>query len=637
MFWELSWSDRLIVSQAIGAATGTLMVLLFVLLLIRAPRQLLNLRHFALLIFCGLAWNVSGLILAGMGHSFSELHTGSERLVVAFATLSSAVLPTGLVILWRPRLPGSWLSHPWVPWATSIVSAILAPICILTMYCLLPPLLLNPSEWMSWHVAVTTIFGAVAFLTAPNRGMATSVYALATAGGALMMAVSGPMLHMLPPTPANRFWAMLCKQDGGLLMVIGCFFLFGNFRFAQVFVRQGLRILIIAVGAPLLWVLLSSVPTTGATGFLIASAILSAVLLAMPLLDTAITWFVDECLLRRPNYTAILRRTWDAITPLDSEQEIFQVVSNEVRSALALEDCRVLRMTDIAGLAATMAEGEIRELAARECDIDVLVPVRCGNDVCHAIALRQFTGRTELLASEVQFLLTMASQLGSRLEALRFERERMERQHREARLHSELIQAELRALRAQINPHFLFNSLNAIADLIIVDPPRAEEMTVRLAKVFRYVLRHSECQVASVADEMEFLRSYLGIEEARFGGRLRVDFDIDQSAHPDRIPTLLLQPLVENAIKHGLAPKVGPGRLSISARRDGAYLRLKVEDDGLGPPERPTTDPYKAFAGLGLRNVMDRLKTLYNGRANFEFEGEPRQGSRVTILIPLEN
>ncbi|MBI4907449.1 MAG: histidine kinase [Acidobacteria bacterium] len=633
MFWDLSWNDRLIVSQAIGAATGILMVLLFLLLLIRAPRQAINLRHFALLIFCGLSWNGTGIALAALGHTRGEIPI---RFVAAFSILSAGLLPAGLVILWRARLPESWLSSKWVLRVTVLISAILSPLCLFSIYGIFRWTEFAPGDWMSVHIAITAVLGAVAFLTAPNRTAASTVYSLATAGGAILLALSAPLLHSLPPTPENRFWAMLCKQDGGLLMVIGCFFLFGTFRFAQVFVRQGLRILIIAVSAPALWALLSTVHAGGAQGFLIASGALAVVLLATPLLDRGIALFVDEYLLRRPDYQSVLRRTWEAINPLDSEDEILSVVSQQVNATLGLESCRILRASDVGALGATMAEGEIRELCAGEGDIDVLVPVRRGKDVCYAMALRQQSRHTELLASEVQFLLTMASQLGSRLEGLQFERERMERQHRETRLHSELIQAELRALRAQINPHFLFNSLNAIADLIVVDPPRAEEMTVRLAKVFRYVLRHSDCQVASVADEMEFLRSYLGIEEARFGGRLRVTFDVEQSVQPDCIPTLLLQPLVENAIKHGLAPKVGPGTLSISARRDGSYLRLAVEDDGMGPPAPPVVESFKASTGLGLRNVTDRLKTLYNGRANLSFEGVPRQGSRVTILIPLE-
>lgn len=640
MFWDLSWSDRLLVSQTMGSATGILMVLLFVLLLSRAPRHYLNFRHLGLLIACGFCWNLSGLFLSILGHVWNNepAHHGAQLHLVALSTISAAILPPGLVILWRPRLRDSWLSKPWLLWVTTLVSAILTPFCLFSLYGWIPSVPFNPMEWMTYHIAVTAIAGAVAFLRGPSPSPSTVVYSLATAGGACLMAIVGPANRFLHPTPENYFWMTLCKQDGGLLMILGCFFLFGTFRFAHVFVKQGLRILFAAIAAPVLWVILAAAHSEGAKGFLLPSAILAVVLLLFPLVDRLINLLVDRWLLRHPDYATVIRRTWDGINPLDSEDEILRTVSAAVCSTLALEECRIIsaeKVTTIGGFALT--EGEIRELCDNTAGIHVLVPVRCGSDIRWAMALRQHSCHTNLLSVEIHFLLTMASQLGSRLEALQFEQERLERQKREARLHSEIIQAELKALRAQINPHFLFNSLNAIAELIVADPQRAEEMTLRLAKVFRYVLRNSDRQLASVQEEMEFLRSYLGIEEARFGGRLRISFHVDQDVQPDPIPSLLLQPLVENAIKHGLAPKVGQGHLAISARREGAFLRLAVEDDGLGPPPKPALESYKRpSSGLGLRNVADRLKTLYNGRADMSFEGEPMRGSRVTILIPRE-
>jgi CheY-like chemotaxis protein len=136
----------------------------------------------------------------------------------------------------------------------------------------------------------------------------------------------------------------------------------------------------------------------------------------------------------------------------------------------------------------------------------------------------------------------------------------------------QVTEAELRALRAQINPHFLFNSLNTVADLIVRDPVRAETMTLRLASVFRHVLAHSSRPLTTVRDEIEFLRAYLYIEEARFGDRLRVEIAVDEAAAGEAVPSLILQPLVENALKHGLGPKPGPGHLSIAVTAEGELL-----------------------------------------------------------------
>ena len=162
------------------------------------------------------------------------------------------------------------------------------------------------------------------------------------------------------------------------------------------------------------------------------------------------------------------------------------------------------------------------------------------------------------------------------------EEERMESIRLESRLSQQLVEAELRALRAQINPHFLFNSLNTIAALISLEPEKAEKFTVRLAKVFRYVLLHADRPLSAIDEEMDFLRSYLEIEQIRFGERLLVEFDVENSIAHTAVPSLILQPLVENAIKHGIAPKVGTSRILVQAKRRNGLILLSVEDDGIG-------------------------------------------------------
>src|SRR5262245_15336440 len=216
----------------------------------------------------------------------------------------------------------------------------------------------------------------------------------------------------------------------------------------------------------------------------------------------------------------------------------------------------------------------------------------------------------------------------------------------------QITEAELRALRAQINPHFLFNSLNTIADLIVTDPARAELMTVQLAKIFRHVLSNSDRLMITVGEELEFLRAYLEIEEMRFDDRLSVSFDIDAAASTESVPSLILQPLVENALKHGLARKVGAGALRISVRREDGFLRLTVEDDGPGFAQSSSVDlacvetnhatdrPFQARRrngnGVGLRNINERLATIYSGQAKILFELGTGGGGRVTMLLPCD-
>jgi two-component system LytT family sensor kinase len=203
----------------------------------------------------------------------------------------------------------------------------------------------------------------------------------------------------------------------------------------------------------------------------------------------------------------------------------------------------------------------------------------------------------------------------------------------------QLTEAELRALRAQINPHFLFNALNMLAELIRTAPEKAEEVTLRLSNVFRHVLRNSEKNVCQIQEEIDFLRAYLSIEEARLEENLHVDIQLDPQIAHEHIPSLLLQPIVENAIRHGLAPKLGPGRLEIVARGEEDAIILLVGDDGIGTPLPQDTITHSYVSanggtGVGLKNTLERLRTFYKGEATLSFHSVPDAGSQVIIRIP---
>ena len=242
--------------------------------------------------------------------------------------------------------------------------------------------------------------------------------------------------------------------------------------------------------------------------------------------------------------------------------------------------------------------------------------------------------RHTLFNAEIDFLREVCLAIGRRLEAVEREKENIERARREAQLVKQLVEAELRALRAQINPHFLFNSLNSVAALIVADPRAAEEMIIRLAKIFRHVLTYHDRPFSSVNEEISFLETYLEIEKVRFGERLQVHFDVQEAVAQLSVPTLILQPLVENSIKHGLGPKVGENQLTIRARKQTDYLELTVEDNGVGA-SAPRKLSERKSTGLGLRNVEERLQTVYHGNARFFFESKPRSGTRAQILIPI--
>jgi two-component sensor histidine kinase len=236
-----------------------------------------------------------------------------------------------------------------------------------------------------------------------------------------------------------------------------------------------------------------------------------------------------------------------------------------------------------------------------------------------------------LMQQELAFLESVRTQLAHRLEAMRFEQEQRALHLREERLKRLLTEAELKALRTQVDPHFLFNTLNTIADLISTNPQQAERMTERLAECFRYALANHSRALSTLDEELGFARQYLEIEQVRFGDRLRVQLSRGDALGDEAVPSLLLQPLLENAIRHGLAPVREGGCVSVQAHRDGERLHLRIEDDGVGL--RPGFADHK---GIGLRNVQDRLRTLYAQAAEFLIgERADGRGTSITIVIPL--
>jgi two-component sensor histidine kinase len=202
---------------------------------------------------------------------------------------------------------------------------------------------------------------------------------------------------------------------------------------------------------------------------------------------------------------------------------------------------------------------------------------------------------------------------------------------REARLREQAALAELAALQARINPHFFFNTLNTISSLVEEDPRRAGDIVTTLAELFRYTFRAAGSRPVRLEEELEFVRRYLTIEQARFGERLRVVTEVSPQALQVAVPGLLLQPLVENAVGHGVAPLRRGGTVRIAARVESEELVVEVSDDGRGLP--PHGDPVRP--GHGLDNVRQRLATLYGERGRLGLStGEHGQGTVATIRIP---
>jgi two-component system LytT family sensor kinase len=197
-----------------------------------------------------------------------------------------------------------------------------------------------------------------------------------------------------------------------------------------------------------------------------------------------------------------------------------------------------------------------------------------------------------------------------------------------------LLEARLDALQRQINPHFLFNTLNSIASLVRMKPELAREMIVKLGNILRALLKEHDSYVP-LSEELKFTDDYLDIEVVRYGAnKIKVEKEIDPRTLGILVPSILLQPLIENSIKHGLEPRINGGTVTLRSRLEGDRVRIEVADDGVGMGNRPASALRRQGAGIGMKNVQERLEVLYGNEAKFNVVSNPGRGTLVTIEIP---
>ncbi len=415
----------------------------------------------------------------------------------------------------------------------------------------------------------------------------------------------------------------LVVKQSMVLTMLGVLGYLGRFQASDRFAKLGLRVVFAwAFGVAVTWLVnrpqgdepALRTATDAVAAAVICAAAASAMLLFVWLARATDRW-VDRRVFGRHDPQSLLADLRDRLTRAETDASVFEDAEQFFRDTLNIE----VRVVPAARVEPAVSS----------------YPMPVGDTEPFALSVLRDARRGLLLSSEANLIRQGAQLVGRRLEALARERERIELSRREASLLHQLADAELRALRAQINPHFLFNSLNTIAALVHQDPTLAESMTLRLARIFRYVLTQTEKSFSPLHEEIDFLRAYLDIEQMRFGERLQVRFDVAEAVADQPIPPLILQPLVENAIKHGFSPKLGPCQLIVRCIAQQEELALTVEDDGVGAP--PDRSRKAGRTGIGLRNVRERLATVYGARARLSFESGPRHGTRATVYLPLRD
>ena len=435
-------------------------------------------------------------------------------------------------------------------------------------------------------------------------------------------------LHLSHPHDGNDFWpAELVGHQGSLPLALAILSQNFRFAFADLFLKRALSLVLLAllclgsyffVALPLLPVRESLPPNAGATAVLLGLWMTTA--LIYPNLHRAAVWLVDKIWLRRADYDELRREINRSIQQIESIEIVLQTVTHELS--------RVLTANVVSEPAADwqFAPVEFRGDEAR-------VSINTAENSAYKFVLRDFKGGRRLLSDEIEMLADVATQTARRIDALRVSRERYEQEFRAQELSKLAAESELRALRAQINPHFLFNALTTIGYLIQTAPDRALETLLQLTQLLRGNLRE-QSEFSSLRDELKLIESYLEIERARFEERLQIEIDAAPDLLGLRVPSLILQPLVENAVKHGISPKKNGGTVSIKINRDAQNLILTVADTGNGIANQDLQ--RKRRERIGLRNVEQRLQLYFDAAARLEIHSETGVGTTARITIALK-
>jgi signal transduction histidine kinase len=460
----------------------------------------------------------------------------------------------------------------------------------------------------------------------PGGRRALSVAALA--------AFTVSALHLTQLHTGHDSWlAELGGHHASLLLALAILYQEYRFAFADLFLKRALTILVLVIAAFAALAVFDPLTAGGSkavstrdVGLLVTLWVITA--LAYPWLHSSVGWFVDRVVLERPDYAALRRRVAAQLREHDDVE-------------LLLDDmCRLITPV-LGGVTARWREpgsSQISEGAGLVSTIDgcVTILIPTADAPQYAVESMRLTDGRRLLSDDVAALEIVGVAVARRIDAIRLTRERWDRALREQEMSKLATEAELRALRAQINPHFLFNALTTIGYLIQAAPPRALETLMRLTALLRGVLK-SEGELTTLGHEIDLIEAYLDVERARFEDRLDVRIFVPQALRAVSVPPLLLQPIVENAIKHGVTPQRHGGRIVVMATVDPDQaqhqLCVSVRDTGAGATE-PALQRGRE-RGLGLRNVERRLEVQYGSAASLTIESSPGLGMLVEIRLPV--
>jgi hypothetical protein len=496
-------------------------------------------------------------------------------------------------------------------------------------------------------------------LAAVTRGQPGSRRALWAAALATF-AVSA--LHLSQLHPGDASWPVeLLGHHASVPLAFAILYQDYPFALADLFLKRALTLLALVTLAFVGIVLVgfrfppASHVDPRHVGVLVTLSVATALL--YPVVRRRLAWFVDRVILHRPDYRSLRAEVGRRVQTHDGVSALLDEVCGLLAPALSARSVEWHeRPADgrddtagaavfsgpeasaLAGPSARAAAPDDGPGAARPLSVAAAVLVPTTEAPRFVVAIGELAGGRRLLSDDLATLEAIAVLVARRIDAIRITAERFEREIREREIATLVSEAELRALRAQVNPHFLFNALTTIGYLIQAAPPRALETLMRLTALLRAVLR-SDGEFTTLGRELEVVASYLDIERERFEQRLRVAIDVPASLREYRVPSLVLQPIVENAVKHGIAPQRLGGEVRVSAALDppdgpARCLVLVVRDTGAGATAASLDGGRRS--GVGLNNVERRLACQYGADASLSIRSVPGQGTWVEIRLPLE-
>ncbi len=439
-------------------------------------------------------------------------------------------------------------------------------------------------------------------------------------------------LHLSSKTEESFWLVELVAHQSSLPLVLVILFQDYRFAFADLFLKRALSLLFLALTAFSLYVFaaspLLSLHKTHDENDALATGILllfwMATALIYPFLYKISALLVDKIILKRINYDHFQNEIARKIERHEKIDSVLDEVENNLSEILTAKKANwteIFESRNAANLPAI-------EYSSNKAEI--FVPTN--ESPFYKIRLEDFSGGRRLLSDEISLLEAISSLTARKIDALRVTNERYEQQLREREFTKLATEAQLTALRSQINPHFLFNALTTIGYLINTAPETAFETLMKLTKLLRKVLK-SGGEFCTLGEEIDLIENYLDIEKARFEERLQIEINVPEDLKNLRVPSLILQPLVENAIKHGVSANKNGGTVKISAKLENEnFLNLKVYDSGAGGKSKNFNNPN----GIGLENIRRRLENYYGEKSSLKLVSDIKTGTNVEVKIPVK-